>query len=168
MIKGNKHGARARARARRLALQGLYQWQMSGASAGDIIAQLCISQNTKDADTDYFDALLRESIANSKDLDAVFSPYLDRPLIQLDPIERAILLLSTCELKARPDVPYRVVSMRRWSSPRSSVRKKVTNTSMRYWTGLPRNYVVPNAHPAEVSALLFALLQRGEKNKPGQ
>ncbi|MGH8415219.1 MAG: transcription antitermination factor NusB [Gammaproteobacteria bacterium] len=109
MAKNIPHGARARARARRLTLQGLYQWQMSGAPASDIIAQLYASQNIKDTDTAYFEELLRRSIADGKELDAVFSQYLDRPVAQLDPVERGILLLSTCELKTRPDVPYRVV-----------------------------------------------------------
>ncbi len=109
MGKSSKHGARARAHARRLALQGLYQWQLSGASAGDIITQLYASQSLKTTDTDYFEELLHQAIADSNELDTAFSPYLDRPLTQLDPIERAILLLSTYELKARPDVSYRVV-----------------------------------------------------------
>lgn len=109
MAASSKSGARARARARRLILQGLYQWQLSGALPADIIAQLYASQNTKDADTDYFEELLRGTIASSDKLAAVFSPYLDRPPTQLDPIERAILLLSTYELSVRPDVPYRVV-----------------------------------------------------------
>ncbi len=82
---------------------------MSGASAGDIIAQLYASQNTKDTDTDYFEELLRHSIVDGNEFDAMFSPHLDRPVAQLDPVERGILLLSTCELKTRPDVPYRVV-----------------------------------------------------------
>lgn len=109
MGKSSQHGARARVHARRLVLQGLYQWQLSGASAGDIITQLYASQNVKSTDTDYFEELLRRAIADSNDLDTAFSPHLDRPLTQLDPIERAILLLSTYELKARPDVPHRVV-----------------------------------------------------------
>ncbi|MGH8398338.1 MAG: transcription antitermination factor NusB [Gammaproteobacteria bacterium] len=109
MAKNTTHGARARVRARRLTLQGLYQWQMSGASANAIIAQLYASQNIKDTDTEYFEELLRRSITDGDDLDAAITPHLDRPVTQLDPIERGILLLSTCELKSRPDVPYRVV-----------------------------------------------------------
>ena len=35
--------------------------------------------------------------------------YLDRTLIQVDPIERAVLLIASYELIHRPDVPYRVV-----------------------------------------------------------
>ncbi|HVC37936.1 MAG TPA: transcription antitermination factor NusB [Gammaproteobacteria bacterium] len=109
MASSSKHGARARTRARRLVLQGLYQWQLSAALPGEIIAQLYVSQNTKDTDTDYFEELLHGSIADNDKLAAAFSPYLDRPLTQLDPIERAIFLLSTYELSTRPDVPYRVV-----------------------------------------------------------
>lgn len=109
MATRTKHGARARARARRLVLQGLYQWQLSAALPADIIAQLRLSQNIKDTDIDYFEELLRGVIADSDQLAAVFSPFLDRPVAQLDPIERGIFLLSTYELSARPDVPYRVV-----------------------------------------------------------
>jgi transcription antitermination protein NusB len=109
MATNTKHGARARARARRLTLQGLYQWQLSGTQADDIIAQLHVSQNTRDTDIEYFESLLRGAIADSDKLTTAFSRYLDRPQAQLDPVERAILLLSTHELAAHPDVPYRVV-----------------------------------------------------------
>ncbi len=109
MAASSKPGARARARARRLTLQGLYQWQLSGALPADIIVQLYANQNTKDTDTDYFEELLRGAIADSDKLAAAFTPYLDRPPTQLDPVERAILLLSTYELSTHPDVPYRVV-----------------------------------------------------------
>ncbi|HEV2111440.1 MAG TPA: transcription antitermination factor NusB [Gammaproteobacteria bacterium] len=109
MAKGNPQGARARARARRLTLQGLYQWQLSGAPAREIAAELTASQNTKDTDIEYFEELLRGIVAESATLEAAFSPHLDRPTAQLDPIERGILLLSTYELKERLDVPYRVV-----------------------------------------------------------
>lgn len=109
MAKGSSQGARARAKARRLALQGLYQWQLSGASAPDVIAELNASQNTKDVDLEYFEALLRGVTAGSGDLQALFQPHLDRPAEQVDPIERGILLIGTFELKDRIDVPYRVV-----------------------------------------------------------
>lgn len=102
-------GPRARAKARRLALQGLYQWQISGSSAKDILSELNASQNTKDVDTEYFSELLRGVIGASAELEALFAPHLDRPLAQLDPIERAILLLGTFELRERLEVPYKVV-----------------------------------------------------------
>ncbi|HEY3859486.1 MAG TPA: transcription antitermination factor NusB [Gammaproteobacteria bacterium] len=106
---GKSQGARARAKARRLALQGLYQWQLSGTPAGELIAELNASQNIKDVDAEYFEALLRGVIAGSDALHALFQPNLDRPAEQVDPIERGILLIGTFELKDRFDVPYRVV-----------------------------------------------------------
>ena len=109
MAKGNPQGARARSRARRLTLQGLYQWLLSGSPAREIVDELMASQNTKDTDTGYFEELLKGIVGDSATLEAAFGPYLDRPAVQLDPIERGILLLSTYELKERLDVPYRVV-----------------------------------------------------------
>lgn len=43
------------------------------------------------------------------ELDGAFAPLLDRPLEEIDPVELAILRLSTYELKNRVDVPYKVV-----------------------------------------------------------
>ena len=109
MAKSNPHGARARGRARRLTLQGLYQWQLSGAPAREVAAELLVSQNVKDTDTEYFQELLKGVIEESAELETAFTPHLDRPANQLDPIERGILLLGTYELKVKLDVPYRVV-----------------------------------------------------------
>ena len=106
---GKSEGARARAKARRLILQGLYQWQLSGTPAREVIAELEASQNTKDVDLGYFEEALKGIIAGSADLEALYASHLDRPLEQLDPIERGILLIGAFELKQRPDVPYRVV-----------------------------------------------------------
>ena len=109
MAKGNSQGARARAKARRLALQGLYQWQLSGTPALELIAELNASQNVKDVDLEYFEELVRGVTAGSDGLQTLFQPHLDRPVDQIDPIERGILLIGTFELKDRIDVPYRVV-----------------------------------------------------------
>ena len=40
---------------------------------------------------------------------AALTPFIDRPLDQLDPVERAILMIGMYELQQRLDVPYRVV-----------------------------------------------------------
>lgn len=109
MVKVHSGGSRARSQARRLALQGLYQWQLSGATAADISAQLRASQKTRDTDTGYFEALLDATITDCNTLEALFGVHLDRPLAQLDPVERGILLIGTCELRSHPEVPYRVV-----------------------------------------------------------
>lgn len=98
-----------RRKARRAALQALYQWQMTATEIGDLILQFERDEHLRGADTDYFRTLVRGAIAAADGLEAGYAEYLDRPLSQLDPVERAILLLGTYELRECPEVPYRVV-----------------------------------------------------------
>lgn len=100
---------RLRTRARRRALQALYQWQMAGQDLADIEAQFQQEMDMSAADMELFHELLHEVPAQLDELDARFVPLLDRPQEQLDPVERAILRMGTYELQARLDVPCRVV-----------------------------------------------------------
>jgi len=99
----------ARRRARELALQGLYAWQLSGDGAADLRSQLVQSKDFGKTDDRYFRQLLEGTIEQAAALDRLIAPALDRKLGQLSPIERAILLLAAFELKNSPDVPYKVV-----------------------------------------------------------
>lgn len=98
-----------RARARRRALQAVYAWQMSGGEVGAVIAQFAHEQAHEIADLEYFDDLVRGVVKHRSSLDEALVGYLDRPVEEVDPIERAVLRLSAYELLHRPDVPYRVV-----------------------------------------------------------
>ncbi len=102
-------GARARGHARRLAMQALYQWQLTGDKVKDITLQFLDSDDIARADPDYFRTLLRECTAHETSLAELMREFLDRPEDQLDPVERAILLIGLYELQHRIDVPYRVV-----------------------------------------------------------
>ena len=53
--------------------------------------------------------LIQGVIANCEYLDAVFEPFLSRPLKDLDQVDKAILRLGTFELKYRQEVPFKVV-----------------------------------------------------------
>jgi N utilization substance protein B len=99
----------ARRRAREYALQGLYQWQLSGAAAADIRGQLAEDQHFGKADAAYFDQLLGGTIAAAESLQGAIAPLLDRKVESLSPVERGILLLAAWELKHAPDIPFRVV-----------------------------------------------------------
>jgi N utilization substance protein B len=99
----------ARSRSRRRALQALYAWQISGTSMTAIIEQFRHEQDMEIADLDYFEGLLRGVDAHLAELDTGLTPFIDRDIAQVDPIERAALRLGAYELKHRPDVPYRVV-----------------------------------------------------------
>lgn len=107
---GKKHsGARARGRARRLAMQALYQWQLTGDEPGDIIGQFRESRDFRDADPDYFRELVLHCAQLEGELMQRIDAHLDRPLDQLDPVEKAILLVGVYELRDRLEVPFRVV-----------------------------------------------------------
>jgi N utilization substance protein B len=109
--------SRKRTLARRAAVQGLYQWQISGRNLRDIEAHLLddpellreVGADLQDLEVDYFKELLHGVAARVRELDAAIVPFLDRPAAQLDPVEQAILRLGAFELTHRPDIPYRVV-----------------------------------------------------------
>ena len=90
-------------------LQAVYQWQMTAADAYVVEKEFLDSGALKKADGDFFKALLRGVMFGSDELDALFSPLLDRGLQDLDKVELALLRLGTYELKHRIDVPFRVV-----------------------------------------------------------
>lgn len=99
----------ARRRSRELALQGLYAWQLSKESASALRSQLADADDFGKADADYFERLLGGTIEQAEQIERDIAPALDRPLAQLSPVERGILLLAAFELRNSPDVPYRVV-----------------------------------------------------------
>jgi len=98
-----------RSMARRLALQALYQWQVSGQTAAEISAQFAEDQNLKGAERGYYEELLAQVPVHADELDEHLKPMLDRPLHEVDPVERAILRIGAYELAYRRDIPYRVV-----------------------------------------------------------
>jgi len=108
--------------ARELAVQGLYQWQMTGKSITAVESEFrsqLADDDLKDhenwhkvmeiADMALFHELLHNVARFKADLDADISPLLDRRLEELDPIELAILRLGAYELSRRFEVPYRAV-----------------------------------------------------------
>jgi N utilization substance protein B len=98
-----------RKRARRRALQALYQWQITGHEAGEILAQFRAAQDMGGVDEPHFERLLRGVIAGQPGLDDALQPFLDRPVAQLDLMERAILRIGAYELLNCPETPWRVV-----------------------------------------------------------
>jgi transcription antitermination protein NusB len=107
---GKRAGApkSARRRAREVALQGLYEWLISGADAGVIEAHMREQEGFDKADSTHFDALLHGCIREAADLDAVLSRHVDRKTTELSPIEHGVLMIGAYELKHCIDVPYKV------------------------------------------------------------
>lgn len=98
-----------RSRARRAALQAIYQWQMTAQALETIAAQFREEKSWRRIDEELFSAHLYGVPGNVTSLDAHLQPILDRPVTQLDGVERAILRMGAFELTHREDIPWRVV-----------------------------------------------------------
>ena len=100
----------ARVRARRAAVQALYQWFLTEQPMTEIIDEFERDRKElKKADADYFRDILRGNAANSNEIRDALAPFLDRALHELDPVTRAVLYLGVYELKYQPGLPLRVV-----------------------------------------------------------
>jgi len=97
-----------RRRSREVALQGLYEWLLSGAEVGVIDAHMREQEGFDKCDSAHFDALLHGCIAEAADLDTVLARHVDRKTTELSPIEHAVLMIGAYELKHCVDVPYKV------------------------------------------------------------
>ncbi|RUO80907.1 transcription antitermination factor NusB [Idiomarina tyrosinivorans] len=98
----------ARRRARKLAVQAIYSWQLSGNTLSDIEAQFLTDNDVSKIDVDYFLDLVRGVGSYATSLDEAMAPFVDRPLKDLDHVERAVLRIACYELRERVDVPYKV------------------------------------------------------------
>jgi N utilization substance protein B len=111
---GGKSGAKrnapksARRRSREVALQGLYQWLISGEDAGVIDAHMREQDEFDKCDAAHFDALLHGCIAEAADIDALLAKHVDRQTSQLSPIEHGVLMIGVYELKHCLSIPYKV------------------------------------------------------------
>ena len=109
MTATKKTAASPRHRARELALQGIYEWRLSGSSATQIGRSTGDDKSLGRYDSELYQQLLRGTIAQHEALGELIKPPLDRALKELSPVECSVLLLGAYELTQHPEVPYRVV-----------------------------------------------------------
>ena len=104
------YSPKARIRARRSAVQAYYQWLINKQSVAAIIMEFQNDRiELKKADKEYFHDLLRGMISHVDELESQLSPLLDRPLAEIDPVERSILILGLYELVYHPELPWRII-----------------------------------------------------------
>lgn len=100
----------ARRRSREFAMQGLYQWLLSRDDPGAIEAHLVeTSPNFDKSDREHFRELLHGAIRDIDPLHALITPFLDRRVDELSPVEHATLLVGAFELTRHLEIPYRVI-----------------------------------------------------------
>jgi N utilization substance protein B len=104
-----RNSGSSRHRARERVLQGLYERQLSGNALDAIHARLVSDPSFANADRAYFDELWSGVNAESDALVRMVAATIDRPVAQLSPVERAVLVIGAWELKHRTEIPYRVV-----------------------------------------------------------
>ena len=98
-----------RRKARELAVQATYSWQVSQNPVNEVEVNFIIDNSKRRFDIEYFQLLLRGVTSNINDIDEAISPHVDRPLDDIDQVEKAILRVAIFELKDCSEVPYRVV-----------------------------------------------------------
>lgn len=98
-----------RRKARELAVQAVYSWQISQNSVNDIEVNFITENSKRRFDIEYFQQLLRGVTNSVAELDLAISPHVDRPIDDIDHVEKAILRVAVFELSDCQDVPYRVV-----------------------------------------------------------
>lgn len=98
-----------RRKARELAVQAVYSWQMSNNSVLDVETHFLTENAKRRFDIEYFQKLFKGVNSNMSSLDEAIKPYVDRPFEDIDLVEKSILRVAVYELSECLDVPYRVV-----------------------------------------------------------
>lgn len=108
-LKSKKNSFKAKQRARRFAMQAIYQWHLTHEKFSVIQAKFLDQEEMVSVDTAYFILLVQGVLRDQVSLDNHLQPCLDRSLKELDLVELAILRLGAYELLECVEVPYKVV-----------------------------------------------------------
>lgn len=109
-------------KARRFAMQGLYEWLVTDRrfdvdgklgwkdnAPHDIAARTRATNAMHTVHIGYYHEMMRDIPEQIEALDALISQHLDREIDKLDTVEHAILLIGAYELQNRMEIPYKVV-----------------------------------------------------------
>ena len=97
--------------ARRNAVQALYQWDITGQSVGEIENAFINDDAFVGVQRSYFQHLIENVPRQCQVLDNQLKQCISRELDSIDPVERAILRLSTYELLFLPEIPVSLYTM---------------------------------------------------------
>jgi len=109
-------------KARRFAMQGLYEWLVTDRrfettdklgwkdnAPHDIAARTRATNAMHTVHIGYYHEMMRDIPEQIEALDVLIEQHLDRKVEQLDTVEHAILLIGAYELQNRLEIPYKVV-----------------------------------------------------------
>jgi N utilization substance protein B len=109
MSEVKKAASSPRHRARELAMQGIYQWRLSGEDIAEIEKMTRDEKSLGRYDAEFYSHLLRGTLNRVEALRDAIAPHLDRAVNELSPVEYSVLLLGAYELAHLPEIPYRVI-----------------------------------------------------------
>lgn len=96
-------------KARRFAVQGLYEWLLTKNPSHEIEAHTRAENAMHTVHLGYYHELLSKIIEQSDALIDEINQSLDRPWTRLDKVEQAVLLIGLYEMKYHFEIPYKVV-----------------------------------------------------------
>lgn len=109
-------------KARRFAMQGLYEWLVTDRrfdttgklgwkdnAPHDIAARTRATNAMHTVHIGYYHEMMRDIPEQIEALDTLIEQHLDRTVDKLDTVEHAILLIGAYELQNRLEIPYKVV-----------------------------------------------------------
>ena len=128
-------------------MQALYQHLVGRNEADSIDAFTRDLVGFHKADSAHYDALLHGCISDAAALDASITPSLDRPMLEISPVEHAVLWIGVYEFKNCPDVPWRVVI-----NECIELTKAFGGTDGHKYVNGVLNKIAPSLRPLEVAA----------------
>jgi N utilization substance protein B len=90
-------------------VQALYQWDITKQDADSIRRSFIFDDRLTGRYLEYFAKMLKGITSNIEEIDTLIDTHLDRPIIKIDPLEKAILRVGAYELVYELDVPPNVV-----------------------------------------------------------
>src|SRR3990167_5421673 len=98
--------------ARIWAMQALFKLPYGESASSEFVGQEFLEDeapHTPGGDVTLFRELVNGVMTQCEAIDVILGDHIDRPLLELTPVELTILRIAVFELCYRPVVPYRVV-----------------------------------------------------------
>ena len=104
-----KNTGKNRRKSRELVLKAVYRGMLNESGLAQVFRDMAEDPDYSKADEAYFKQLLQDVTTHIDELDTKLAGFIDRPIVELSPVEHAILRISGCELMFDMSIPYRVV-----------------------------------------------------------
>ncbi len=91
------------------AVQVVYRWLMNEVDLARLWPEVEAWEHLQHANRKLMKELVEGVIGSATELDGHIAAHLDRPLVQLDPMEHAVLLVGAFELRDSPELNRRIV-----------------------------------------------------------